>query len=327
MRPQQYIVNALIIVHCDGLVAFAQHRLSDDGQQMQAAHQFLFEKFAAGQETKLTGDKPRCLRRIVLSENGQSVDGSLNLPLAGGAERALLIFRYIALTGEGFDGLGDISLLPNGPDVPLPVSTQMLTTYRVELPTLPAPNDYTPQAALRLRGTGTIKSVSLVPFGGGISEVFDSAPYRNLSEEFSPTEVRGTVDTEHELSIDGPVEIERSKWFRYSRHPNCGPRQLNEFAAERGFYPGRQIFKFEATLDKVTRRNNPCFTKIACGRAIPIQLSLPGIGQISLRNRESIFVASLSHNLARPTRCDSKSSPASPLPRSELRPFTERLRF
>ena len=30
---------------------------------------------------------------------------------------------------------------------------------------------------------------------------------------------------------------------------------------------------------------------MACGRTIPIQLSLPGIGQSSLRNRESIFVA------------------------------------
>lgn len=70
-----------------------------------------------------------------------------------------------------------------------------------------------------------------------------------------------------------------------------------------------------------------CFTKIACRRTIPIQLSLPGIGQISLRNRESIFVASLSHSLARPTRCDSKIGQASPLPRSGLRPFTERLRF
>lgn len=327
MRPQRYIVNALIIVLCNGLVAIAQHRLSDDGQQMQAAHQFLFEKLAAGRETKLTGEKPRCLRRIVLSKDEQSVDGSLNLPLAAGAEPALLIFRYIELTGEGCDGLGDISLLPNGPDVPLPLSTHTLTTYRVELPTLPAPDDYTPRAAVRLRGTGTIKSVSLVPFDGGISEVFDSAPYRNLSEEFSPTEVRSTVDTEHELSIDGPVEIERSKWFRYYRHPNCVPRQLDEFAAERGFYRGRNIFKSEPALEKVTHRNNPCFTKITCGRAIPIQLYLPGIGQISLRNRESIFVASLSHNLARPTRCDSKSSPASPLPGSGLRPFTERLRF
>jgi len=31
---------------------------------------------------------------------------------------------------------------------------------------------------------------------------------------------------------------------------------LGKFAAERGFYPGRQIFKFEPALEKVTRRNN-----------------------------------------------------------------------
>ena len=39
------------------------------------------------------------------------------------------------------------------------------------------------------------------------------------------------------------------------------------------------------------------------------------------------FRSALSHNLARPTRCDSNVSPASPLPRSGLRPLTERLRF
>ena len=98
-------------------MVIVQQRLFDDGQQMQAVHQFLFEKLVAGRETKLTGENPRCLRRIVLSKDEQSVDGSLNLPLAAGAERALLIFRYIELTGEGFDGLGDIQLLPNGPDM------------------------------------------------------------------------------------------------------------------------------------------------------------------------------------------------------------------
>lgn len=61
-------------------------------------------------------------------------------------------------------------------------------------------------------------------------------------------------------------------------------------------------------------RTAPNFPTMACGRTIPIQLSLPGIGQSSLRNRESIFVATLSHNLASSTRCDSKSSPDSALP-------------
>jgi len=152
------------------------------------------------------------------------------------------------------------------------LSTQTLTTYRVELPTLPAPDDYTPRAAIQLPGTGTIKSVSLVPFDGCISEVFDSAPYRNLSEDLSPTELLGTVDTKHELSIDGHVEIKRSKWFWYYRHPNCIPRQLDKFAAERGFYPGRRIFKFEPVLKKLLAKTTPVFMKIACRRSIPIQL-------------------------------------------------------
>lgn len=232
-------------------------RLSEEGQRMSDAHALLFGQLVKNYTAKFTGNNPRQLRRLELSSEKQTVDGKLDLLLSPGAERVLPMFRYVELTGQGLDKLGPISLLPIAPNVPLPVSTKTPTVYRVKLPALAIPGKDAPLAAIGLTGSGVIESVSLVPFGGGISETFDSAPYRNLGAELPILEVNVQVDTQQELSIDGHIDIDRTKWFRYYGYPNCVSESMESFAAERGFYPGRQTFKFQPALVKGYSRNQP----------------------------------------------------------------------
>lgn len=232
-------------------------RLSEEGERMQVAHRFLFEQLVNEQNATFTGQDPRHLRRVVLSNPPAEVSGQSDVMLLDGAEGVLPMFRYIELSGTGLDRLGDISLLPIAPETPLPVSTHTPTVYRVKLPALGVPRSDTPPVAIRLRGTATIQSVSLVPFGGGISEEFDSAPYRNLGEESPPEHVTITIDTQHDLSIEGHQEIDRRKWFRFYGVPNSLPRAIESYAIERGFHPGRQIVKFQPALVEGYSPNQP----------------------------------------------------------------------
>ena len=176
------------------------------------------------------------------------VSGQIDVPIPTAAQQVLPLFHYLEFKGSKLDGLSEASLVPASNDAALPVNRQTPTLYRVKLSGLHGLSDGVHAETIRLRGSGTIESVALIPFGKGLSEAFDSAPYRNLGEELPALETTVEIDTERVLSIEGHMEVDRNKWFRYYGAPNLAPRFMEYFAADHGFVPGRQMFKFQPAL-------------------------------------------------------------------------------
>lgn len=236
--------------------------MTDEGQRSYAAHEFLFGEFTATRETTLTGEAPmRRLREVVLTTESVSVDGATVVALPDGSQRVAHMFRYVELKGEGLDTLGPVSLGPVRSDTHMNRSTQTPTVYRLQLPSLELPDETTPQFSLEFEGQAKITSISFKPFGGGLPEQFDVAPYTNLGHDQPIVEYDVAVDPTRSLSIDGHEEFDRTKWFRFYGSPSQNPRWIQEFAAERGFYPGRQMFKFEPALVKGYSKNQELLTE------------------------------------------------------------------
>ena len=229
--------------------------LSDEGKTMLAAHEFLFDDFANAHAPELTPEK--ILKRVKLKATAFEIGGEAELPLPAGTERVAQFMRYFEIHGTGLDKLGAVRLLPVAPDSNLPVSTKTPTVYRVKVPALPAPGAETPRFKLAVEGKARVTRIDLIPFARGIRREFDRAPYSNLGHEFPPQKLELGLDLEHELSVEGHTDLEREKWFRYYGRPGSLPAEIEKFATDRGFLPGRQMFKFEPALERGYNKRDP----------------------------------------------------------------------
>lgn len=109
-------------------------------------------------------------------------------------------------------------------------------------------------ASLRLKH-GSIRSLS-IPRGKRAVE-FDDIPYRNPGAEHPRSKVHVGLDLNHEVSIDGHVDLEREKFCRYYAAPGNLHTGFERWALGRNFLPGRQIFKLQSALVIGYSKNQP----------------------------------------------------------------------
>ena len=256
------IFSAFICMASDS--ANAQRiKLSPEGLERKAAHEFLFDEFAKSHQSVYKGKgNKRNLDEIILLKERIEIDGDLKIELPDGAQRVASMFRYFLIRGENLDRIGGLKLLPYSPKGHMHVSTKQAGIYRVQMPSLPMPSaDMKPMV---VEGHSNGKAViTEVAFNsqGRLKTTFDDLPYRNLGAEYPREEVDVQIDLSHELSIEGHVDLERSKFFRFYALPGMPHPSLEQWAADHNFLPGRQINKLQYSLVRGHSRNQPKLTE------------------------------------------------------------------
>ena len=97
-----------------------------------------------------------------------------------------------------------------------------------------------------VKGQGRIDRI-LLRNGGGVSAFFDDGPWSTLGKDRPVEPVEILVDATNRRAIGGSVRLEREKFWRVASHNNAHPGGLlaAEYCAERGFFPGRGIWKLD----------------------------------------------------------------------------------
>ena len=246
--------------------------LSKEGQARKAAHDFLMVEFTSNRKVEFLDNK-RILNEVVISSSRQTFKGKLDLELPRGSERVASMFRYLILKGKNLDKIqGGLKLLPYAPDGHMHHSKHEAEFYRVQMASMPVPSKDMPQIRIQGKIVGNetvIVEAVLFNSQGKLSTTFDDIPYRNLGAEYPREKVIVNVDTDCELSIDGHVDLDRDKWFRYYATPGGSHETLERWAAERNFKPGRQIFKFQPALVDGYSPNQPKLKEIPGRPGVP----------------------------------------------------------
>ncbi len=225
--------------------------LTGEGKKLAEAHAYLFGEYGESHSPSFSGrEGSRSISGITLKLAPVDTEGDFEIALPAGTGRILGFFRYVELRGSGLDGLGELQLLPVAPGSGLNVSTQNGSTYRVKVPALGAVGDEGGGLVLKGSGKARIEAIDLVPYGGGISEKFDTLPFRNLGDEQPSVRVELDVRPDETLSISGHRTLDRKKFFRYYGRPGSLPDALERWALERNFTPGRQMLKLSPALEE-----------------------------------------------------------------------------
>jgi len=236
--------------------AVAELPLSKEGRRLQAAHGHLFEALVPVGDAefagKAEGPRGRVLKRLTVARPGVTVDGTVELALPAGLAPVLQFFRYIELRGKDLGGIdGRLELLPAAAGAGMHRSGRGATFLRVQIPSIPT-SSATEDAVFRIRikGTGTVERIDILPFGGGLSERFDPLPYQNLGYDRPPRAEALALDLTRTLSHGGVTGVDRRQWFRIYAKPMSLPGVLAREVAGYGFSPGRQILKISPALEK-----------------------------------------------------------------------------
>ena len=225
--------------------------LTGEGKEQAEAHEYLFGEFGESHSPEFSEKgRGKSISRITMKFDPVDTEGDFEITLPVGTGRVLGFFRYIELSGTGLDGLGELQLLPVAPGSGLNVSTQNGSTYRVKVPALGVVGDEGGRLVLKGRGNARIEAICLIPYGGGISEKFDTLPFRNLGDEQPTVRVELDVRPDETLSISGHSTLDRKKFFRYYGRPGSLPDALERWALERNFTPGRQMLKLSPALEE-----------------------------------------------------------------------------
>ncbi|SMP42178.1 agarase [Neorhodopirellula lusitana] len=236
-------------------------RLSAEGQQEQLRHNFLFDQFLEERKAGYQGKgNNRALKELtILSESKEIHDGD-ELTLPEGAERIAGLFRHFGFHGTDLDRIKEVHVFPFSPDKAPPRSVQVETFYRVQMPSIPLTDE--PPKSMKIKffmknKDATCHINDLVFYAQkAIPPQFDTIPYRDLGSEFPRERVEISIDTQHELSIGGSSELQRERWFRMHETPGTGDPSIEQWAADRGFLPGRGAFKFNPGLTKKWGNND-----------------------------------------------------------------------
>jgi agarase len=245
-----------IIIFATQNFAMAQ-QLTPEGQQRKAAHDFLFKEFALQRKCDYSNDKT-ILKEIVVSSERIEAEGELVVELPEGAQRIASMFRHLVLRGQNLDRAGSLSMHPYQANSHMHHSIQKPEIYRVQMGSLPLPTVGAAKIVLKAELSGPVV-VTEVAFSSQnkLRTTFDDIPYRNLGDEYPKEKVTVAIDCEHELSIEGHVDLEREKFFRYYAQPGMHHTSAEKWAHERGFLPGRQISKMQYALVKGYSPNQP----------------------------------------------------------------------
>ncbi|BAM04383.1 hypothetical protein [Phycisphaera mikurensis] len=102
---------------------------------------------------------------------------------------------------------------------------------------------------LILRGEGRLEEVRLQIDDNGIGPVFDESPWSALGADRPVVPVGVEMDLSAKRALGGTTRFEREKFFRVYAAPWGGPWGVLDAVAERGFLPGRQLFKIAPALE------------------------------------------------------------------------------
>jgi hypothetical protein len=225
--------------------------LSGEGKELAEAHGYLFGEFGKS-HWPVFPEKGggRSISGVTLKLDPIDTEGDFEIALPSGTGRVLGFFRYIELRGTGLDGIGKLQLMPVAPGSGLDVSTHTGTTYRVKVPALSVVGDEGGGLFLKGSGKARIESIGLVAYEGGIAEIFDTLPFRNLGDEQPAVRVELDVSADETLSISGHRTLDREKFFRYYGRPGSLPDAMERWALERNFTPGRQMLKLSPAFEE-----------------------------------------------------------------------------
>ena len=234
--------------------ALAQ-KLSKEGIDKQATHNYLFDTFAEGRKTKYVGNGiAKGLKELTILAKTQTIKHGDELLLPEGAEKIAVLFRHFAFHGSNLDRVKEVHVYPFSPDIAPPRSQQIEKFYRVQMPSI-AVSDKSPEP-MKIRflmkdKNATCQIDDLVFIAQKqIPPKFDSIAFRDLGSEFSRERVEINIDTDHELSIGGTSELQRERWFRMHETPGVVDQSFERWALERNFLPGRGAFKFNPGLTR-----------------------------------------------------------------------------
>lgn len=170
------------------------------------------------------------------------------------------MFRYLILRGKGLENLEGLEMLPCAPNSSMASSTQQSGIYCVKVAAMPIPSNSMPAIEIRSRcKPATEARIDQVAFNsqGKRAVEFDDIPYRNPGAEHPRSKVHVGLDLNHEVSIDGHVDLEREKFCRYYATPGNLHTGFERWALGRNFLPGRQIFKLQSALVIGYSKNQP----------------------------------------------------------------------
>ena len=247
----------LLFLTCSALLGHSSQvvgqTLSKEGHQRKVAHDYLFQNFVKERDTtyRETG-QGQGLKELTVFEGSQDIHNGDELLLPLGAEDIAVFFRHLAFRGAHLDRIEKIFVLPFSPDKAPPRSQQVQEFYRVQMPSVPLSEKPSEQMKIQfiLKDPDTSCTVNTVIFiaQSPIATTFDTIPYRDLGAEFPRERVSITIDTDHELLINGTSNLDRSRWFRIHETPGSVHQSFEKWAAERNFLPGRGMLKFQPGL-------------------------------------------------------------------------------
>lgn len=229
--------------------------LSEEGLQQQAVHDFLFDEFLGERKTVYRGEGPEHgLKELTIFEESLEIRDESEITLPVGAERIAVLFRHFGFHGAGLDRIREVRVIPFSPDKAPPRSVQVEDFYRLQMPSLPISDKPFERMKIRflMKQPDAVCRIDDLVFIAqkAIPPKFDSIPYRDLGAEFPRERVEVHVDTVHELSIGGSSELQRERWFRMHETPGVVDESFENWAAERGFLPGRGALKFNPALTR-----------------------------------------------------------------------------
>lgn len=255
VKPLWQAVCFLLAIMASGSVVVGQPpKLSAEGQKRKETHDFLFDTFSKSRKTVFRGDGgKRGLKELtILNESKEIRDGDeVILPI--GTERIAVLFRHFGFHGEDLDRIQEVRVSPFSPDKSPPRSVQVTDFYRVQMPTLPVTDERLEQMKIRfiMKEGATCRIDDLVFYAQtAISPEFDTIPYRDLGSEFPRERAEIRIDTDHELSIGGTVDLQRDRWFRMHETPGSVDESFERWAFQKGFLPGRGAFKFNPAITR-----------------------------------------------------------------------------
>ncbi|QDT02193.1 Beta-porphyranase A precursor [Rubripirellula lacrimiformis] len=229
--------------------------LSREGQRRKAVHDYLFDTFAEGRKTEYVGQgHDRGLKSLNVLEQVSEIGDGDELLLPAGAEQIAGLFRHFGFHGEGLDRIKEVRVFPFSPDKAPPRSVQVKDFYRVQMPSLPLTDKPFERMKIRfvMKDAQSVCRIDDLVFYAQkqIPPDFDTIPYRDLGSEFPREQVVIDVDTQHELSISGTTDLQRTKWFRIHETPGVVHESFEKWANDRNFGPGRGAFKFNPALTR-----------------------------------------------------------------------------
>lgn len=257
-----FVITTTLIVGSVLANQASAQALSEEGQEQQAIHDYLFDTFIDGRETKYVGaGRDYGLKEVTVLVESREISHGDELDLPAGTERVAGLFRHFAFHGQDLHLVKEVRVFPFSPDKSPPRSQQVEDFYRVQMPSIPL-SDQSPER-MRIRflmkdpeSKCTIDDLVFIA-QKQIPPEFDTIPYRDLGSEFPRDRVVINIDTEHELSIGGTSDLQRNRWFRMHETPGVVDQSFERWALERNFLPGRGAFKFNPAITRTWGRWQP----------------------------------------------------------------------